>query len=127
VADKQRQYLLLADEGLMSLASDGDAGAFVALYDRHGWAACSLAYRMVGEQRAAEGLVREEVMEALRVLPSEQLKVLQLAYFSGYTHGDSRSSRPSARDRKGSHEPGIKKDSGTLQLSWDEGVRMSEA
>jgi RNA polymerase sigma-70 factor (ECF subfamily) len=29
---------------------------------------------------------REQVREALRVLPPEQLKVLELAYFSGYTH-----------------------------------------
>jgi RNA polymerase sigma-70 factor (ECF subfamily) len=29
---------------------------------------------------------REQVREALRSLPEEQLKVLELAYFSGYTH-----------------------------------------
>ena len=29
---------------------------------------------------------REQVREALRDLPSEQLKVLELAYYSGYTH-----------------------------------------
>ena len=29
---------------------------------------------------------REQVVEALRGLPPEQLKVLELAYFSGYTH-----------------------------------------
>jgi RNA polymerase sigma-70 factor (ECF subfamily) len=29
---------------------------------------------------------REQVREALKTLPSEQLKVLELAYFSGYTH-----------------------------------------
>ena len=28
----------------------------------------------------------EQVREALKSLPSEQLKVLELAYFSGYTH-----------------------------------------
>lgn len=31
-------------------------------------------------------LQREKVREALRVLPAEQLKVLELGYFSGYTH-----------------------------------------
>jgi len=30
--------------------------------------------------------MREQVREALRVLPPEQLKVLELAYFLGYTH-----------------------------------------
>lgn len=141
----------------MSLAEDGDAGAFGALYDRHSRAAFSLAYRMMGERQSAEDLVqevflkvwrlagryrvergsvrtwilsivhnrgidqlrstasrrrtqdrvevaadksqpsdafseawrnsqREQVREALQTLPAEQLKILELAYFSGYTH-----------------------------------------
>ncbi len=141
----------------MSLAGDGDAGAFAALYDRHSRASYSLAYRMMGDRQAAEDLVqeaflgvwraagsyraergsvrtwilsivhhrgidqlrttasrrrvyerveatasvaqpseafaetwrnsqREQVREALRVLPPAQLKVLELAYYSGYTH-----------------------------------------
>jgi RNA polymerase sigma-70 factor, ECF subfamily len=157
VARKERQYLLLADEDLMALAGDGDAGAFAALYDRHSRASYSLAYRIMGERQAAEDLVqeaflgvwratgsyraekgsvrtwilsivhnrgidqlrsaasrrrvqdrveattsttqpseafaetwrnsqREQVREALRILPAEQLKVLELAYYSGYTH-----------------------------------------
>jgi RNA polymerase sigma-70 factor (ECF subfamily) len=156
-----KRYLLLADEDLMSLTAEGDSGAFATLYDRHGRAAYSLAYRMVGERGAAEDLVqealleawrasrsyrarrgsvrtwllsivhnrgidylrasasrrrtrerfeaeaersgpssgtgedfaeawrnsqRDRVREALRELPDEQLKVLELAYFSGYTH-----------------------------------------
>ena len=127
------------------------------LYDRHGRAAYSLSYRMMGEKQAAEDLVqdaflkvwrgagsyrtergsvrtwilsivhnrgidqlrslasrrrtqnkveasapisqpseafaetwsnsqREQVREALGTLPPEQLKILELAYFSGYTH-----------------------------------------
>jgi RNA polymerase sigma-70 factor, ECF subfamily len=154
---KKRQYLLLADEDLISLTDGGDAQAFAALYDRHGRVAYSLAYRMMGERQAAEDLVQEaflkmwrvagsyrverasvrtwilsivrnrsidelrstasrrrtrdkveaqtptsqpseafgeawrnsqgeQVREALRGLPPEQLKVLELAYFSGYTH-----------------------------------------
>ncbi len=149
--------MLLADEDLISLSGMGDAQAFGTLYDRHGKAAFSLAYRMMGERQAAEDLVqdaflkvwrstgsyraergsvrtwilsivhnrgidqlrslasrrrtqakveasaprsqpseafaetlrnsqREQVREALRTLPSEQLKILELAYFSGYTH-----------------------------------------
>src|SRR3712207_5159050 len=31
---------------------------------------------------------REQVREALRTLPAEQLKILELAYFSGYTHAE---------------------------------------
>jgi RNA polymerase sigma-70 factor (ECF subfamily) len=157
VADRGRQYLLLADEDLISLVQSRDAQAFAALYDRHSRAAYSLAYRMMGEPQAAEDLVqdaflkvwrasesyrvergsvrtwllsivhnrgidqirsmasrrrtqervevsaprfqpseafaeswrnsqREQIREALKTLPPEQLKILELAYFSGYTH-----------------------------------------
>jgi RNA polymerase sigma-70 factor, ECF subfamily len=158
VANPRRQYLLLADEDLISLvAGKGNAEAFAALYDRHGSAAYSLSYRMMGEKQAAEDLMqdaflkvwrnaesyrtergsvrtwilsivhnrgidqlrslasrrrtqdrveasapvsqpseafaqtwrnsqREQVREALGTLPAEQLKILELAYFSGYTH-----------------------------------------
>ncbi|HEU4492578.1 MAG TPA: sigma-70 family RNA polymerase sigma factor [Rubrobacteraceae bacterium] len=157
MVDRGRQYLLLADEELISLAGQGEAQAFAVLYDRHGRAAYSLAYRMMGEKQAAEDLVqdgflkvwrgaesyraergsvrtwilsivhncgidqlrstasrrrtqekveasapasqpseafaetlrnsqREQVREALGTLPREQLKILELAYFSGYTH-----------------------------------------
>ena len=151
------QYLLYADEDLISLAATSDAEAFAALYDRHARAAYSLAYRMMGEKQAAEDIAqdaflkvwrsaesyraergsvrtwilsivhnraidqlrsmasrrrmqdkveasvprsqpseafseiwrnsqREQVREALGALPPEQLKILELAYFSGYTH-----------------------------------------
>jgi RNA polymerase sigma-70 factor, ECF subfamily len=159
VADLRRQYLLLADEELIALVVEGDAGAFAVLYDRHARAAYSLAYRMMGEKQAAEDLVqdallkvwrgagsyrtergsvrtwilsivhnrgidqlrslasrrrthdkvedpasasqpseafaeawrntrREQVRKALGTLPPEQLKILELAYFSGYTHAE---------------------------------------
>ncbi len=157
MAGRGRQYLLLADEDLISLVAQGDAEAFAVLYDRHSRAAYSLAYRMMGERQAAEDLAqdaflkvwrsatsyradrgsvrtwllsivhnrgidqirslasrrrtqekmeasapksqpseafaeswrnsqREQVREALSTLPKEQLKILELAYFSGYTH-----------------------------------------
>ena len=157
MADRTRQYLLLADEDLISLVQARDSEAFAVLYDRHSRAAYSLAYRMMGERQAAEDIVqdallkvwraagsyraergsvrtwllsvvhnraidqlrsqasrrrtqerieasaprsqpseaftqtwrnsqREQVREALKTLPREQLKVLELAYFSGYTH-----------------------------------------
>jgi len=153
---RERQYLLYADEDLMPLVGWGDAAAFAVLYDRHGRAAYSHAYRMMGEKQAAEDLAqdaflkvwrsaggyragrgsvrtwilsivhnrsidqlrslvsrrrtqekieaeaprsqpseafaetwrnsrRDQVREALNTLPSEQLMILELAYFSGYT------------------------------------------
>ena len=155
--DRERQYLILADEDLISLVEAGDADAFATLYDRHSRSAYSLAYRMMGERQAAEDLAqdafikvwrnaasyraergsvrtwilsivhnrgidqlrstasrrrtqekieasaprsqpseafaetwrnsqRDQVREALKTLPAEQLKILELAYFSGYTH-----------------------------------------
>ena len=43
----------LADEELMPLVGRKDAEAFEVLYDRHGGAAYSLAYRIVGDRAAA--------------------------------------------------------------------------
>src|ERR687897_894901 len=157
MADRGRQYLILADEDLISLVEASDADAFATLYDRHSRAAFSLAYRMMGERQAAEDLAqdaflkvwrsassyraergsvrtwilsivhnrgidqlrtqasrrrtqdkieasaprsqpseafeetwrnsqRDQVREALNTLPPEQLTILELAYFSGYTH-----------------------------------------
>jgi RNA polymerase sigma-70 factor, ECF subfamily len=157
MAERGRQYLILADEDLISLVEAADAEAFATLYDRHSRAAFSLAYRMMGERQASEDLTqdaflkvwrgassyradrgsvrtwilsivhnrgidqirsqasrrrtqdkveasaprsqpseafaeawrnsqRDQVREALNTLPSEQLKILELAYFSGYTH-----------------------------------------
>jgi RNA polymerase sigma-70 factor (ECF subfamily) len=50
---------LLADEELMQLVGRGDPRAFETIYDRHGGAAFSLAYRMVGNRPAAEDVVQE--------------------------------------------------------------------
>ena len=157
MADGSRQYLYRADEDLMPLVEAADAEAFAALYDRHGRAAYSLAYRMMGEKQEAEDVVQEafikiwrsaggyrvgrgsvrtwilsivhnrgidqirsrahlrrkqdeieasapksepseafaetwknaqqeQVREALNTLPQEQVQILELAYFSGYTH-----------------------------------------
>jgi RNA polymerase sigma-70 factor, ECF subfamily len=157
MAERGRQYLMLADEDLISLVEAADAEAFATLYDRHSRAAFSLAHRMMGERQASEDLAqdaflkvwrgassyraergsvrtwilsivhnrgidqlrsqasrrraqekieasaprsqpseaftetlrnsqRDQVREALNTLPPEQLKILELAYFSGYTH-----------------------------------------
>ncbi|GAC1528186.1 MAG: sigma-70 family RNA polymerase sigma factor [Thermoleophilaceae bacterium] len=142
----------------MRLVKDGSAKAFAAVYDRHGGAAFSLAYRMVGDRTVAEdvtqeaflsiwrsrlryevergsvrtwilGIVHHRGIDALRrnlvhdrrrasaegleereeapertevevarreearivrdaidTLPEQQVKVIQLAYFGGFTH-----------------------------------------
>ena len=142
----------------MVLLRDGDPEAFEMIYDRHGGAAFSLAYRMVGDRNVAEDAVQEaflsiwrsrvrfdrergsvrawilgivhhrtidalrrntthdrhrasaegieerheapertdvevarreeaaEVRAALETLPEQQLQVVRLAYFGGFTH-----------------------------------------
>ena len=144
----------------MRLVQRGDARAFETIYDRHGSAAFSLAYRIAGNRAAAEDIVQEaflsvwrssaryrpdrgnlrswllsvvhnraidslrrgmvhdrrrasdegleerfearertdveaarhdearEVRSALGTLPPEQLKVIELAYFGGFTHSE---------------------------------------
>ena len=66
MADGGRQYLVLADEDLISLVETGDADAFAALYDRHSSAAFSLAYRMMGERQASEDLAQDAFLKVWR-------------------------------------------------------------
>jgi RNA polymerase sigma-70 factor (ECF subfamily) len=56
----------LADEEVMQLVQTGDPRAFELLYDRHGGASFSLAYRMVGKQAAAEDVVQEAFLSIWR-------------------------------------------------------------
>jgi RNA polymerase sigma-70 factor, ECF subfamily len=56
----------LADEEVMQLVQQGDPRAFELLYDRHGGAAFSLAYRMVGSRAAAEDVAQEAFLSIWR-------------------------------------------------------------
>jgi RNA polymerase sigma-70 factor, ECF subfamily len=56
----------LADEELMPLVGDCDPEAFEVLYDRHGGAAYSLAYRIVGDRAAAEEVTQEAFISVWR-------------------------------------------------------------
>jgi RNA polymerase sigma-70 factor (ECF subfamily) len=56
----------LADEELMALLQDANQDAFEALYDRHGGAAFSLAYRLVGNKAAAEDISQEAFLSIWR-------------------------------------------------------------
>jgi RNA polymerase sigma-70 factor, ECF subfamily len=56
----------LADEELMPRIGSKDAGAFEVFYDRHGGAAYSLAYRIVGERAAAEDVTQEAFVSIWR-------------------------------------------------------------
>ena len=56
----------LADEEVMQLVQQGNPSAFELLYDRHGGAAFSLAYRMVGNRAAAEDVAQEAFLSIWR-------------------------------------------------------------
>jgi RNA polymerase sigma-70 factor, ECF subfamily len=56
----------LADEEVMQLVAAGSPRAFELLYDRHGGAAFSLAYRMVGNRAAAEDTTQEAFLSIWR-------------------------------------------------------------
>ena len=50
----------------MDLLVEGDPRAFEAIYDRHGGAAFSLAYRIAGDRTAAEDVVQEAFLSIWR-------------------------------------------------------------
>jgi RNA polymerase sigma-70 factor (ECF subfamily) len=56
----------LADEDLMPLLERKDASAFEVVYDRHGGAAYSLAYRIVGDRGVAEDVTQEAFLSVWR-------------------------------------------------------------
>jgi RNA polymerase sigma-70 factor (ECF subfamily) len=56
----------LADEDLMQLVAESDAGAFAVLYERHATVAFSLAFRMCGKAAIAEEVVQEAFLSLWR-------------------------------------------------------------
>jgi RNA polymerase sigma-70 factor (ECF subfamily) len=66
-AGSQRGRLwAVADEDLMHRVHAGDARAFGVIFDRHGGAAFSLAYRMCGRQAMAEDIVQDAFLSLWR-------------------------------------------------------------
>jgi RNA polymerase sigma-70 factor (ECF subfamily) len=63
---RRTQLRDLADEDLMQLVGDGDARAFEVVFDRHGSASFSLAYRMCGRAALAEDVVQEAFLSLWR-------------------------------------------------------------
>jgi RNA polymerase sigma-70 factor, ECF subfamily len=56
----------LSDEDLMLVVGENDPEAFEVFYDRHGGAAYSLAYRIVGDRTSAEDVVQEAFLSIWR-------------------------------------------------------------
>jgi RNA polymerase sigma-70 factor (ECF subfamily) len=63
---RRAALLALADEELMQRVSGGDARAFEVIFDRHGGASFSLAYRMCGRRALAEDVVQEAFLSLWR-------------------------------------------------------------
>ncbi len=61
-----RHLTALADEELMGLVREREQRAFEVVYDRHGAAAYSLAYRILGDSRAAEDVTQEAFLSIWR-------------------------------------------------------------
>ena len=66
MAGNRQKAERLADEDLMPLIGDKDPQAFEVLFDRHGGAAYSLAYRIVGERGSAEDVTQEAFISVWR-------------------------------------------------------------
>jgi RNA polymerase sigma-70 factor, ECF subfamily len=60
------QLRALTDEALMERVDQADAVAFEVIFDRHGGAAFSLAYRMCGRRSVAEDIVQETFLSLWR-------------------------------------------------------------
>jgi RNA polymerase sigma-70 factor (ECF subfamily) len=63
---RMRHLAALADEELMGLVRERENRAFEVVYDRHGGAAYSLAYRILGDARAAEDATQEAFLSIWR-------------------------------------------------------------
>ncbi|MBV9819142.1 MAG: hypothetical protein JOZ07_12465, partial [Solirubrobacterales bacterium] len=63
---RSRRLRLLADDELIEHAREGDTAAFEVIFDRHGAAAFSLAYRMCGRRELAEDVVQEVLLSLWR-------------------------------------------------------------
>jgi RNA polymerase sigma-70 factor (ECF subfamily) len=64
--NRRSRLLSTADEELMALVATRDAEAFEVIFDRHGSAAFSLAYRMCGQRSVAEEVVQESFLSLWR-------------------------------------------------------------
>lgn len=103
---RERQYLSLSDENLISLVGSADAEAFAVLYDRHSRAAYWLAYRTTGERQAAEDLTQEAFLKVWRSAGSYRSErgstrtwILSIVHNRGIDRLRSRASRRRTQDK----------------------------
>jgi RNA polymerase sigma-70 factor, ECF subfamily len=120
----------LADEEVMQLVQTGDPRAFELLYDRHGGAAFSLAYRMVGKQAAAEDVVQEAFLSIWRSrLRYDQTRGSVRTWLLGIVHnrGVDALRRSTAHDRRRETFDGVEERHEARERTDVEVARREEA
>jgi RNA polymerase sigma-70 factor (ECF subfamily) len=123
-------YPRLADEELMQLVQGGDPQAFEAIYDRHGGAAFSLAYRIVGTRTAAEDATQDAFLSIWRsrVRYSRERGSVR-TWILGIVHNRTIDSlrRSMVHDRRRASAEGIEEREQAKELTDVEAVRRDEA
>jgi len=120
----------LADEEVMQLVGDGDPRAFELLYDRHGGAAFSLAYRMVGKRVTAEDIVQEAFLSIWRSrMRYDQARGSVRTWVLGIVHnrGVDALRRGAVHDRRRETMEGVEERQEAPERTDVEAVRREEA
>jgi RNA polymerase sigma-70 factor (ECF subfamily) len=120
----------LADEEVMHLVQRGNPRAFELLYDRHGGAAFSLAYRMVGNRVTAEDISQEAFLSIWRSkMRYQQERGSVRTWVLGIVHHRAIDAlrRNTVHDRRRSGMEGIAERLEAPELTEVEAVRRVEA
>jgi RNA polymerase sigma-70 factor (ECF subfamily) len=120
----------LADEDLMQLVHDGEARAFEVIFDRHGSAAFSLAYRMCGRRAMAEDVVQEAFLSLWRSgARYDQTRGSMRSWVLSVVHNRAIDAfrREVVRDNRDVHDDGIAEQMPSAQRTETEVERRDEA
>jgi RNA polymerase sigma-70 factor (ECF subfamily) len=127
---QQLDLLTLADEDLMQLVHDGEARAFEVIFDRHGSAAFSLAYRMCGRRAMAEDVVQEAFLSLWRSgARYDQTRGSMRSWVLSVVHNRAIDAfrREVVRDNRDVHDDGIAEQMPSAQRTETEVERRDEA
>jgi RNA polymerase sigma-70 factor (ECF subfamily) len=125
-----RDIRSLADEEAMLLVGEGDPRAFELIYDRHGGAAFSLAYRMVGNRVTAEDISQEAFLSIWRSrLRYDQSRGSVRTWVLGIVHNRAVDAlrRGGVHDRRRGSMEGVEERHEAPERTEVEAVRREEA